>query len=494
MSENLKESTAKNFFWAALSNGTQQVVMLLVGILLARRLEVSDYAMVAMLTVFSALAQNLQDSGFATALCNKCDAEHRDFNAVFWLSICISVVVYTTLFSCAPLIASFNHTPELVLVARIIFLGFVVTSLNTAHWAYLYKHLMVRERTISQVSSSLISSAIGLIAAYAGAGYWSLVAMDLGYKISISIFYWHFSPWRPTFEFNLRPAFELFRFSSKILITNLLTTLNGQVLQALMGHFFPRKDVVGHYSQANKWSLMGTNMLSGMITNVVQPVLVTVTDDADRQVRVFRKMLRFTSFLAFPALWGLGMIAPEFIPLTIGDKWNPCVPLLQIICFAAPFLPLGQLFAQMLISKGKSTRYMLITSTFLLLQLSVVIALHPYGVDRMLYAIALLNMTWLFVWWSGVRGLIRFPLTKVLQDVFPFFCLALLTTLSANYIGNLIPDMFLRLVVKIIIAAAHYWVWMHILKPVVYLECVAFFKCDPRDRHAPKLPSSAQKR
>ncbi|MEE0805521.1 MAG: oligosaccharide flippase family protein, partial [Prevotellamassilia sp.] len=238
-----------------LSNGTQQVVMLLVGVLLARRLEVSDYGMVAMLTVFSVLAQNLQESGFSMALCNKRDAEHRDFNAVFWLSVCISVVVYTVLFFCAPLIAAFNHTPELTLVARVIFLGFVVISFNTAHWAYLYKHLMVRERTISQVSSSLISSAIGLTSAFMGAGYWSLVAMDMGYKVSISFFYWYFSPWRPTFEFDLRPAFSLFKFSCKILLTNLLTTLNAQVLQALLGHFFPRGNVVGQYSQANKWSL-----------------------------------------------------------------------------------------------------------------------------------------------------------------------------------------------------------------------------------------------
>ena len=140
MSENLKENTAKNFFLAALSNGTQQVVMLLVGILLARKLAVSDYAVVAMLTVFSVLAQNLQDSGFATALCNKRDAKHEDFNAVFWLSISISIVVYTSLFFCAPLIAAFNHTPELTLVARIIFLGFVVTSLNTANcsvWTFI---------------------------------------------------------------------------------------------------------------------------------------------------------------------------------------------------------------------------------------------------------------------------------------------------------------------------------------------------------------------
>ena len=83
MSENLKERTAKNFFWAALSNGTQQVVMLLVGILLARLLDVSDYAMVAMLTVFSALAQNLQDSGFARQLYEIRKYAHQQYHAQY---------------------------------------------------------------------------------------------------------------------------------------------------------------------------------------------------------------------------------------------------------------------------------------------------------------------------------------------------------------------------------------------------------------------------
>ena len=187
-------------------------------------------------------------------------------------------------------------------------------------------------------------------------------------------------------------------------------------------------------------------------------------------------MLRFTSFLAFPALWGLGLIAPEFIPLAIGDKWLPCVPLLQVICFAAPFLPLGQLFAQLLISKGKSTRYLGITVTFLLLQLSAVVGLSFYGVERMLYAIAGLNIMWIFVWWSGVRKLLLLPLKNMVLDVFPFFAIALVTTVSAYIVGSFIEHVILRLIVKLIIAVAHYWAWMHLLKPVVYQDCLDFLR------------------
>ena len=121
-------------------------------------------------------------------------------------------------------------------------------------------------------------------------------------------------------------------------------------------------------------------------------------------------------------------------------------------------------------------RYLCITATFLLLQLCAVVGLYPYGVERMLYAIAGLNMMWIFVWWSGVRKLLRLPLKYVVLDVFPFFGIALITTLSAHLLGAFVEHMILRLLVKLLIAGTHYWMWMHLLKPAVYQDCMNFLR------------------
>ena len=51
----LKEKTAKGLFWGGLSNGLQQVLNLVFGIFLGRLLDRSDYGMVGILTVFSAI-------------------------------------------------------------------------------------------------------------------------------------------------------------------------------------------------------------------------------------------------------------------------------------------------------------------------------------------------------------------------------------------------------------------------------------------------------
>ena len=61
--QTLKEKTAKGLFWGGLSNGVQQVLNLVFGLMLARILDASDYGMVGMLAIFSAIASTIQESG-----------------------------------------------------------------------------------------------------------------------------------------------------------------------------------------------------------------------------------------------------------------------------------------------------------------------------------------------------------------------------------------------------------------------------------------------
>ena len=70
MKGSLKEKTAKGLFWSALSNGTTQVLNVVIGILLARLLSPDEWAPIGMIAIFSAIAGNLQSSGFSTAIVN----------------------------------------------------------------------------------------------------------------------------------------------------------------------------------------------------------------------------------------------------------------------------------------------------------------------------------------------------------------------------------------------------------------------------------------
>lgn len=481
----LKERTARGLFWSVFGNGAQQVVTMLVGIALARILRVEDYGLVALLTVFSIIAGNLQESGFTSALAVRREADERHFNAVFWFSVGISALLYVLLFFAAPSIARFNHAPELTLLARVVFLGFFISSFGTAHAAWLFRHLMVREKTSSQVSASLLSGIVGLSAALAGWGCWALVAMDLTYKLTYTTMIWHYCPWRPALQLNLRPAFGMLGFGSRILLTNILNTLNNQLLQSVLGHFFPILQV-GYYSQANKWTLLSSGLLTGMTSSVAQPVLATVGDDAGRQTRVFRKMLRFSAFISFPAMFGLALIAPEFIPLTIGEKWMPCVPYLMVLCAGGAFVMVNGVFTHLMISCGRSGMSLCSTAFFLLSQGALILAFAAFGnMLPLLAGIAILQPVWMLIFAMLCRRLVQVNLSSVVADIAPFLlAAALMAGISgwachAVFVSPFFHDALGRipvLLAKVLLSVAIYWAIMQAFRPDVYTEGILFVR------------------
>ena len=146
--QSLRQKTAKGLFWGGLSNSLQQLLGLLFGIVLARLLSRSDYGMIGMLTIFSTIANILQESGFISALVNRKNASDKDYNAVFWFSVSCSAILYILLNLSAPLIAEFYRTPELVPLSRLTFLSFFIASLGIAPRAILFRNLKVKENTI----------------------------------------------------------------------------------------------------------------------------------------------------------------------------------------------------------------------------------------------------------------------------------------------------------------------------------------------------------
>ena len=63
------------------------------------------------------------------------------------------------------------------------------------------------------------------------------------------------------------------------------------MLTVILGRFYSQEEV-GYFNQANKWTSMGYSTILGTINGIAQPVLRNVSEDTERQCRVFRKMLR----------------------------------------------------------------------------------------------------------------------------------------------------------------------------------------------------------
>ncbi len=474
--QSLKDKTAKGLFWGGLSNGLQQLLSLVFGIMLARLLSQTDYGMFTMLIIFTTAANLLLDSGFTTALINKKDATHRDYNAVFWFSTGMGMVLYLLLFMAAPYIAAWLGVPSLTTPARFLFLWFLFGSTGTVHNALLVKSLMIKEKTKIELTAFTVASIVAVWMAWKGMAYWSLFVQMVLQGFIATLLRWYYSPWHPTFQFDFEPLRQMFPFSVKLLITGLFNVLNSNIFAPLIGKYYSPKEA-GDYGQGYKWSYIGYSVIWGMVNNVSQPVLAQLSNEPSRQAQAFRKMIRFVSFLVFPAMLGLALVAEEFISITVTDKWAASVPYMQLFCIWGAIMPINNLCANLLISHGKSNIYMYNTIMLDIVQLAVLFLSYPYGLIQMVINYVAVNLLWFFVWYYFVHRYIpiRF-LQLVCRDILPFLLITMGAVSVAYYLTQDMANIYLRLGIKMATVALLYIGVLYLCRAVVLKESMEYLK------------------
>ncbi|MCD8309885.1 MAG: lipopolysaccharide biosynthesis protein [Prevotellaceae bacterium] len=469
----LKQKTAKGLLWGGIGSGVLQLMNLVFGVFLARLLSSTDYGMVAVLTIFSATAGIFCESGFILALVNKKQVTRDDYNAVFWFNICMGALLYALLYAAAPLIARFYHTPALSRLARFLFLGFFIGSFGTAPTAYFFRNLMVKQRSLIQIAAIILSGVAGVTCAYRGWGYWGIATQSVLYITANVVLLWLFSPWHPTLSFRMQPLRELLPFSSKQFFTTLFTHINNNIFSALLGRFYTIREA-GFYSQGSKWTVMGYSTIFGMVNSVGQPVFREASEEMERLQHIFRKLMRFTAFVSFPAMLGLGVISEELIAIAITDKWLPCVPVMQVLCVWGAFMPLSTLYANLMNSLGHPNVYMWNTIALGVLQLLCIWLSYPYGLQVMLKVYTAVNILWLLVWHWFAHKYIRLRLLDTLRDIAPYLIVSIAVIALAAWVAKPLAARWLSLLVKVAVAAALYALVMWRLKSVVFHESVQY--------------------
>ena len=470
----LREKAARGFLWGGLNNGLVQIIGALFGIVILRHLAPDDYGKISMLMGFPARASILQESGFTAALCNLKEPTHRDYNAVFWFNIGVSALLYGALFFCAPLIARFYNDPSLLPLSRYLFLGFFISSWGTVQRAYLFIHLMNKESCIIALTSLVLSNTVGLLMVLAGFSYWGLATQNILFILIVAVMNWWYSPWRPTLQFDMAPVRKMFGFSSKLLFTNIINTLSSQAFSFLLGKFYGDY-TAGIYGNARKWDDMCANTINGMVTGVALPVLSKVRDERERYRQVFRKMLRFVSFVSFPCMLGMGFVAREFLLVVVGPKWEASAELLSMFSVYGAIFPLMTLYGQMVIGQGKSQINMWCTIGLSSLILIGLWALHPFGVHTMVVYFIALNALWLLVWQFFALRLIRLSFWHAFCDVAPFLLLSLGSMAVAWTATRAIENIYLLLAGKIALTVLCYVGILWILRARILRESIDYF-------------------
>ena len=352
LADSLKSVTLRALKWTFLETIASRGVQFVVGIVLARLLFPEQFGLIAMLTIFIAVAQCFLDSGFGPALIQKRQISQADKCSIFYFNIAVGMVAAGFLCLVAPWIAAFYEEPILTPLTRALSLTIVINSFGLIHNTILTKQIDFKTLTKVSLIASLLSGIIGVAMAVMGFGVWSLVVQQLSSTGIRTSLLWLFHSWRPALIFKIESLREMFGFGSRLLASQILSHIFDNLYYLVIGKLFTAADL-GLFSRAQTLGELPSRTLSGMVGGVTFPVFSRIQGDPDRLKRGMKKALSVLVLINFPIMIGMAVLARPLVLVLLTEKWAGCIYYLQLLCMVGLLYPLHAINLNVLTGSGE---------------------------------------------------------------------------------------------------------------------------------------------
>lgn len=463
MAEDLKHKTKVGLYWKFIEQFSMYGMQFIIGIVMARLLDPADFGTAALPAVFVAIAQVFIDSGFALALIRKPEVTNKDLSTSFYYSLIVGIVLYLTIFICAPFIADFYGVPILTPLIRVTTLTFIWNPLLTPQTVILNRKLDFKTPARISIINKIISGAVGITIAYNGYGIWALVAASLTASILGLIQTWFSVRWIPTERWCKESFKYLWNFGNKMVISGLLRTLYANIVPVILGKFSGTAQL-GVYNRSAQFASLPSANLTGIINTVTYPVLSKMVGDNDKLRTNFIKMVKISSFIVFPVMLLMSALSEPLIIFLVTNKWTECIPVLQIMCFTYMFQPVHIMNINLLQVMGRpdlTLRLEIITKCifpfFIIAAISQGIIVLCI-VDFFITMVALVLNTY----YSG--KLLDVGYFKQIKMLLPSFLLSIAMMTVVMVVNNFIADYIIQLFVGVAVGITFYFGAAYLLK------------------------------
>lgn len=423
----LKSQSAKG----GLVSVVAQAAVFLLGIVsmmyLGRVLDPADFGLVAMAYSLLLPVLEVRDAGMPAAMIQQKDLTRGQGAAMFWRNFktqCVVSVVFALL---AWPTALFYGEPRLTLIMLLFAVTICCSGLTLLHRGLLRRQMRFGAVSKIEVGAEFAGVAVACGSAALGAGYWSLVLLQITAQYYRTAGYWVATRWVPG-----RPKAgrghdieAMCQYSRRVAGSRIIDQFVGKLDQVLIG-FFAGKASLGLYNRAFKWSIMPLRQLLTPLQQVMVSGSSKLLDKPEKFRNFFRHGLTMTHAIVLPVMLWLFIAADDFIRILLGPKWDDAVPLFRVLVLG------GVMSTTVLITRwvylaegrtGQQLRWSIYSTPFLVIGVVAGVPWGAFGVacgfsistavlalPRVMYALrgSILRQRdyWLSVWRPGVAGLL----------------------------------------------------------------------------------------
>lgn len=414
----LKEKTVSGMIWGAIGKVGALTINFLTNLVLARLLMPEDFGAIAMLAIFLAVSNIFIQGGLGAALVQKKNPDHLDYSTVFFWNLAVAVIFYLILYVSAPFIADYYALPLVKPLLRVQSLVLLIQAFSIVQYTQLQKQMNFKALAIRNMAAALAGTLIAIPLALRGFGAWSLVASAITASIVNVLLLWMLSSWRPAWEFSLTSLKTLFSFGGLMLLSSLAETVYTNLQGLIIGKRFSAGDL-GYFSQAKKLDEIPVIGLSSIVNDVTFPAFASIQDDKERLRDGVRKSMKALTFVNFPMMTLLMVIALPLITFLYGHKWAPAAPYFQILCISGLIYCTNSLNTNVIKSLGEGRIYFFVQIIKRIIGISLILFGMRFGIFGVLWSVTIASYISFIINALVNKKLISYGFFSQVADIIP---------------------------------------------------------------------------
>lgn len=327
--QGISRSLAHGIAWTTAMRWGTQAVTWVSTIVVARLLTPQDYGIVSMASVYLGIVALLSEFGLGSAIVMLPTMSAEQIAQINLASVMIGSAAFGVSLLLAGQIGAFFHAADLPLVLRVMSLGFLISSFRSVPAALLQKRFEFKRLALIDGVQALVVSSCAMVLAFLGCRYWTLVAGNLlGITMgTVAVLFFR----RCGFSWpRLGPLRHAFSFSGQLLVARCAWYINSNSDFAVAGRVLG-KTALGAYTLAWTLASVPVEKVSAIVFSVTPAYFAAAQRDFATLRRYLLLLSEGVALITFPATLGLALVAPEFVRVVIGSKWEAAILPLQIL-------------------------------------------------------------------------------------------------------------------------------------------------------------------
>jgi O-antigen/teichoic acid export membrane protein len=334
LEKNLKQRSVRGGAIMIVAQAAKFILQMGSTIFLARFLSPNDYGLVGMTTVLLNFVRLFRDLGLSSATIQREKIEHQQVSTLFWINVAFGCVICLIISLTSPLVANFYNEPRLILITLSLASVFIFSGLTVQHQALLKRQMYFRSLVTIEIIALTIGLGTGIILAWIGFGYWTLVLMPIVKAVLEMIGVWVVCDWRPGLPRWSSEVASMLAFGSNLTGFNSINYFSRNLDNILIGRYWGAVEL-GLYAKAYQLVLLPILQINVPVNSVVLPTLSRLQQQPAKYTRYYYQAILAITFLGMPVVAFLFATTEKLIPFLLGEQWLGVIPIFRYLMPAA---------------------------------------------------------------------------------------------------------------------------------------------------------------